>query len=102
MPPSRAAGTGLPMRRTAATASVSSPSICSGTRRSTPPVSSGSRPLPAVARANRSPSAPPNTFASPRSPTSVVLKTTLPAARDASISRLSARGSSDCSVNWTS
>jgi hypothetical protein len=58
--------------------------------------------LPAVARANVSARSPPNTFDSPRSPTSVVAKTTLPAARDASISRLSARTSSDCSVNWTS
>ena len=52
-----------PRRRT----SVSSPSICAGTRRITPPGSSGNRPLPAVGAARtRAPSSPPNTFDSPR------------------------------------
>ncbi len=67
-----------------------------------PPGSSSKFPLPTVVRAYSMPSAPPRKFGSPFSPTSVVAKTTLPAARAASMKALSSSGSAEGSLNWTS
>ncbi len=67
-----------------------------------PPASSSKFPFPTLVRAYSTPSAPPRKFGSPSSPTSVVAKTTLPAARVASMRALSCSASCEGSLNWTS
>ncbi len=74
----------------------------SATRRTTPPGSGGSSVLPARASTLRSTSSPPKTLLRPRSSTSVVARTTLPArGRRPGSGRCPRRGVVG-SVNWTS
>ena len=92
----------LVARSTATTAKLFSWSSSNGTRRMIPPGSSSKFPLPTLVRAYSIPSAPPRKFGSPFSPTSVVAKTTFPAALAASINALSCSASGEGSLNWTS